>query len=400
MDVFVARQPIFNRHRRIFAYELLFRNGMSNAFPGVDGDEATSSLLSSSFFTVGIEQITGGYKAFINFTEEMLLRGVPLMFCCRSIVVEILEDVAPRQEVVAACQNLVNKGYVLALDDFVYSSEWIPLLELTRIIKVDFGQSSNEQLLELVELSQKYHCKLLAEKIETHEDYARAVSMGFVYFQGYFFAKPEVLKNKEISSSQLIYLRLIMEINRSEFEVKTIEGLIKQDVAISYKLLKCINSAYYSRLQPLSSIRQAIAYLGEEGVRMFVSLIATSKLSENKPNELIRLSCVRARFLELLGKELRQDQGGFFLLGLFSLLDAMLDSPMEPLIKKLHLSDDILQALVHQTGPLFPCLQLIQFYETGRWSELDAAIQQLKIESENITTYYLDAVRWSGYFVG
>jgi len=184
---------------------------------------------------------------------------------------------------------------VLALDDFVYSSEWIPLLELAKIIKVDFAQSSNEQLLELVELARKYHCKLVAEKIETHEDYARADSMGFVYFQGYFFAKPEVLKNKEISSSQLIYLRLIMEINRSEFEVKTIEGLIKQDVAISYKLLKCINSAYYSRLQPLSSIRQAIAYLGEEGVRMFVSLIATSKLSENKPNELIRLSCVRIR---------------------------------------------------------------------------------------------------------
>ena len=224
--------------------------------------------------------------------------------------------------------------------------------------------------------------------------------MVFVYFQGYFFATPEVLKNKEISSSQLICLRLIMEINRSEFEIKTIENLIKQDVAISYKLLKCINSAYYSRLQPLSSIRQAIAYMGEEKARMFVSLIATSKLSENKPDELIRLSCIRARFLELLGKELRQDQGGFFLLGLFSLLDAMLDSPLESLIEKLHLSDEIIQALVHQAGPLFPCLQLVQFYEAGRWSELDAVIQQLKIESKNIATYYMDAVRWSGYSVG
>ena len=190
--------------------------------------------------------------------------------------------------------------------------------------------------------------------------------MGFVYFQGYFFAKPEVLKNKEISSSQMIYMQLIMEVNRAEFEINKLESLIKQDVAISYKLIKYLNSAYYSRLQPLSSIRQAIAFLGERGTKMFVSLIATSKLSENKPDELIRVSCIRARFLELLGKELKQDQGTFFLLGLFSLLDAMLDASMESLMKQLPISAEITQALVYKTGPLFPYLQLIQLYEAGQ----------------------------------
>lgn len=399
MDVFVARQPIFNRHRRIFAYELLFRDGNSNVFPGVDGDEATSSLLSSSFFTVGIEQIASGHRAFINFTEEMLLRGVPSMFPARSVVVEILEDVEPTEEVIAACSTLVSKGYMLALDDFVYSRDRIPLLELAKIIKIDFTQSSNEQILELVAISQKYHCKLLAEKIETYEEYYRASRMGFVYFQGYFFAKPEVLKNKEISSSQLIYMRLIMEVNRAEFEIKKLESLIKQDVAISYKLIKYLNSAYYSRLQPLSSIRQAIAFLGELGIKMFVSLIATSKLSENKPDELIRTSCIRARFLELLGKELHQDQGIFFMLGLFSLLDAILDTPMESLLKQLPVSEGIKEALVYKTGSLFPYLQLIQLYESGQWSELDQIMTHLDLENTNIMDFYLDAVCWSGYLL-
>ena len=169
MDVFVARQPIFNRHRRIFAYELLFRDGESNAFPGIDGDRATSRLLSSSFFTVGIKQITSGNRAFINFTKDMLLRGIPAMFPPQLVVVEILEDVQPTEEVVSACQILVDKGYMLALDDFVYSGEYAPLLEIAKIIKVDFMQSSMNQIRQLVEMSQKYHCKLLAEKIETYE---------------------------------------------------------------------------------------------------------------------------------------------------------------------------------------------------------------------------------------
>jgi len=167
MDVYVARQPIFNRHRRIFAYELLFRNGMSSAFPGVDGDEDTSSLLSSSFFTVGIEQITSGRKAFINFTEDMLTHGIPSMFPANRVVVEVLEDVEPTAEVIAVCRELVSQGYTLALDDFVYRENLTPLIELAAIIKVDFRLTPIEQLKEMVATLKGYPCKLLAEKIET-----------------------------------------------------------------------------------------------------------------------------------------------------------------------------------------------------------------------------------------
>lgn len=372
---------------------------MSNAFPGVDGDEATSSLLSSSFFTVGIEQISSGHKAFINFTEDMLARGIPSMFPKDCVVVEVLEDVQPTDEVVVACRELKNKGYTLALDDFVYTDNLTPLIELAEIIKVDFRLTPIDQIKEMVETLKKYPCKLLAEKIETYDEFAMAAYLGFVYFQGYFFSKPEVLKNKDIPSSQLALMQLIVEVNRADFEVQDIEKLVNQDISISFKLLKYLNSAYYSRLQPISSIRQAIAYLGERGTRLFVSLIATSKLSEHKPDELIRTSCIRARFLEHIAKECKMDSGDLFMLGLFSLLDAMLDSSMEILMKQLPISEDIVQALVHKTGRLFPYLHLIQLYEYGDWKELDTAMVQLNLDEHKIMDFYLDAVHWAENFI-
>ncbi|MDD3816366.1 MAG: HDOD domain-containing protein, partial [Desulfocapsaceae bacterium] len=220
-----------------------------------------------------------------------------------------------------------------------------------------------------------------------------------VYFQGYFFSKPEVLKNKDIPSSQLSLVQLIVEVNRAEFEVGDIEKLVNQDISISFKLLKYLNSAYYSRLQPISSIRQAIAYLGERGTRLFVSLIATSKLSDHKPDELIRTSCIRARFLERIGEDCNQDKGDLFMLGLFSLLDAMLDASMEVLMTQLPISEEITDALVHNSGSLFPYLQLIQLYEAGEWGKLDRAMGALNLDEHKIMDFYLDAVHWADNFI-
>ncbi len=396
----MARLPVFNRHRHIFAYELVFKNGTSNLFPGIDKAAPPSKLLSSSFFTVGIEQLASGHKAVVNFSRDMLLQGIPAKFSARSTVVMLLDDVRPDEEVLDACRLLVHHGYMLALDKFVYTEDSISLLELVKIIRVDFLHNSSEQIIELVGIAKKYQCKLFADKIDTYADYNRAYNQDFVYFQGSFFTKPENLLNKQISSSQMIYMQLIMEVNRAEFQIKKLESLLKQDAVISYKLLKYLNSATYSRLQPLSSIRQAIAFLGERGTRMFISLIATSSLTEGKPDELIRLSCVRARFLELIGKELHQDHGLFFLLGLFSLLDAILDAPMKSLIKQLPVAQDINQALVHDAGPLFPFLHLIKLYEAGQWRELESVMAQLNMDGTKIMNYYLDALRWSEYFIG
>jgi len=190
-------------------------------------------------------------------------------------------------------------------------------------------------------------------------------------------------------------MQLIVEVNRDEFEVKDIEKLVNQDISISFKLLKYLNSAYYSRPLPISSIRQAIAFLGERGTRLFVSLIATSKLSEHKPDELIRTSCIRARFLERIGEVCKLDKGDLFMLGLFSLLDAMLDVSMEVLMTQLPISEEITQALVHKSGSLFPYLLLIQLYEAGEWIKLDRLMGTVNLDEHKIMDFYLDAVHWA-----
>lgn len=398
MDVFVARQPIFNRHKRIFAYELLFRTSMANAFPEVDGETATSSLLSSTFMTIGIDNISGGHKVFINFTEELLLRGTPTLLPKDKILVEVLEDVTPSPDIIEACLALQKKGYELALDDFVFKKNLIPLIKISQIIKVDFRLTPKEEIRQLVEALSAYPCKLLAEKVETYEEFQHALALGFSYFQGYFFSKPEILRNKDISSSQLTIMQLICEVNRVEFDVTTLEKLINKDVSISYKLLNYLNSAFFSRLQPLSSIRQAIAYLGERGIRLFVSLVATSHLASKKPDELMKASIVRARFLEQLGDEVKKTSGEFFMLGLFSLIDAMLDNSMEYLIRQLPLTADVSEALVKRSGPLFPYLMLVELYEVGDWDEIERTLAVMHLKGERIIEFYLDALKMAdGY---
>lgn len=395
MDVFVARQPIFDVQKKLYAYELLFRSGESNGFPDIDGETATSSLLSSSFFTVGIEKIGAGKLVFINFTEDLLLRGTPQLFPPDKMMVEILEDVNPGPDIVRACQQLKDKGYSLALDDFIYSKQFEELLYLSEIVKIDFRLTPVETLGEMVETLKKYNCKLLAEKVETYDEFYQAVELGFDYFQGYFFAKPEVLKNKDLSSSQLGMLRLISKVNTEEFDAEALAKLVSQDVSITYKLLKFINSSHFSRLQPLSSIRQAISFLGENGFKMFFSLIATSKLSENKPGELIRTSIVRARFLEQIGLELKKDSSEFFLLGLFMSIDAMLDQSIESVIGNMPLSERLKEALVSRRGELFAFVRLIEAYEAGNWVAFRFVLKKLGLTGKLITSFYLEALAWA-----
>lgn len=396
MDVFVARQPIFNVRKKIHAYELLFRTGMANVFPDMDGETATSSLLSSSFFTIGIEQISGGNKAFINFTEDLLLKETPTMFPAGNIMVEILEDVTPNKAIIESCKSLVSKGYELALDDFVFTEAWRPLVAMAKVIKIDFRLTGMDEISQVVEIIKPYGCKLLAEKIETYDEFQQAKDMGFVYFQGYFFAKPEVLKNKDIPSSKLTLLQLITEVNRTEFDMDKLERLINQDVSVSFKMLKYLNSAFFYRVQPISSIRQAIAFLGERGVRQFVSLVVTSKLSESKPPELIRTSIIRARMLELIAEELgKSNSSDYFMLGLFSLIDAMLDNSMDYLMEQLPLTDGVKDALCHQEGRMYPYLEVVETYEAGHWERFDEILDTIGVAPSRYPGFYMDAVGWA-----
>lgn len=201
MDVYVARQPIFGSDKKLYGYEVLFRNGISNLFPGIDGSTASSSVLSSTFLSIGIEALTAGAPAFINFPKELILNRTPLLFSPESLVIEILEDVDPSEEVVEACRDLVSKGYVIALDDFVYSAEYSRLLALSKIVKLDFRALPSDKLRSAVRNLAPFAVQLLAEKVETREEFLRARKMGFSLFQGYFFSRPEVIRGKHVTAA-------------------------------------------------------------------------------------------------------------------------------------------------------------------------------------------------------
>jgi EAL and modified HD-GYP domain-containing signal transduction protein len=396
MEVYVARQPIFDKNKKIYGYELLFRDGIANFFPEIDGDTATSKVLSNSFFALGIDRITGGKRAFINFTRELLVLKIPTMFPREKIMVEILEDVKPDEQVVSACKEMAQDGYRIALDDFCYKPDLQPLIDLAKIVKIEFMLYSIEKVKEQVDKLAVHNVNLLAEKLENEEAFQLASKMGFEYFQGYFFSKPQVMEGKDIAPSKLSLLQIIAEVNKADFKFEELEKLIVRDVSTSYKLMRYINSAYFRRVQEISSIKQAITLLGEKEVRRFISLIALAQLASDKPDELIRTSIIRARFCELLGKYIgSMDESELFTVGLFSLIDAILDDTMANIMEKLPFSKAIKGALVYKEGELSDYLNLVSNYEIGGWKAVSETVTKIGVSEEKIPEFYMDAIGWA-----
>jgi c-di-GMP-related signal transduction protein len=397
MDIYVARQPIFDIKKCIFGYELLFRSDMSNYFPEIEKNSATSKLLSNSFFNIGIEKITGSNLAFINFPQELLLKQLPLMFSQDKLVVEILETVQPIKDVIEACQEIALNGYIIVLDDFFYKPTLEPLIEVADIIKIDVQATPLEGVGDIVKKMTANGVDLLAEKVESHDEFKKALDMGFRYFQGFFFSKPEVLKSREIPTSQMHLLEIMAEVNKEDFEFNKLEKMIIRDAAISYKLMRLINSAFYKRAKQISSIRQAIVMIGETGVRRFLSLIAMAGLTSGKPDELIKVSLIRAKFCELLGTQTggRIDPSELFTLGLFSLIDAIMDDSMENLMSQIPLSSSIKDVLISKNGDLGNFLVLIESYEKGDWQQIQKVAHNMGIDENDLPRYYMESLSWA-----
>jgi c-di-GMP-related signal transduction protein len=397
MDIYVARQPIFDIKKCIFGYELLFRADIANFFPEIEGDSATSKLLSNSFFNIGIEKIAGSNLAFINFTQELLLQQLPLMFSQDRLVVEILENVQPERDVIEACQEIALNGYIIVLDDFFYKPSLEPLIDVADIIKIDVKATPLEEVGDLVKKMTKRGVDLLAEKVETYDEFNKALEMGFRYFQGFFFSKPVVLAGKEISTPQMQLLEIMAEVNKEDFEFNRLEKMIVRDASISYKLMRLINSVYFRRAKEISSIRQAIVMIGEAGIRRFLSLISMAGLAANKPDELIKVSLVRAKFCELLGNHPGRstETSELFTLGLFSLIDAIMDDSMENLMSQIPLSSNIKEVLISGTGNLSGYLSLVESYEKGDWEEIEEATKIIGIAQDNLPRQYIESLSWA-----
>ncbi len=394
MDIYIARQPIFTRKKEIHAYELLFRGGLDNCFPDIDGDTATSRVISNAFFTSGMEQITGGKVAFINFPKHLIVKKIPLFLPPQITTVEILEDVVPDGELLACCREFLSRGYVIALDDFEDHPCLEPLIDLAHIIKIDFMKSSHDQIAEYANRFLPQGKKLLAEKVETDQEFQRALDLGYSYFQGYFFSKPQVIRDTEIPALKMNLLRIMGEARRDDYDVNKLESFIEKDVGISYKLLRYLNSPFFRRRNEITSIRQAIVMLGEKGIRSFLSVIILSELSQDKPDELIKSSVIRARMFEQLGRVKRggPDPSELFTLGLFSHIDAILDNTMENVMMRLPLADEIKKTLTGTRTPLREYFDLVTNYQVGSWEAAEAMAVKLQIPRDTLPSLYLDAL--------
>ena len=398
-SVFVARQPILDVHGRVGAYELLFRErDMTHAGDHIDGDAATASVIATSMLVVGLDELTDGKPAYINFTRNLLLGGVPSMLPANRVTVEVLESVVPDADVIAACRQLKQDGYVIALDDFVFAEQYRPLIGLADIIKVDFQQTRTlEERRAVIQQCDSDTVRFLAEKVETHEDFRQARELGYTLFQGFFFRTPDVVQRHDVPASKLQCMRLIKEIHRPDAEIDNLEQIICHDVALSYKLLRFINSAYFGLQVRIESIRHALTLLGMRDVQKWASIVVLSTIGEDKPQELLISSLVRARFCEQLATHLGMAarQSDLFLLGLFSCIDAFMDQPMDELVAELPLGDDVRAALLGAPNRFRDVLELVRMYETGQWESTAQRAATLELDDALLPDLFLPAVKWA-----
>lgn len=398
MQVHVARQAILNRKKQTVAYELLFREGAANAFPkDTDSKVATSRLILNQHLNVGFSKITGGKRALINFCEKGIIDELPALLPNQEVIPEILEHATPGDALYCACQKLAENGYRLALDDFEYTPDWNRFFKYIRLIKFDIQVTPLDDVAPQMEaLSQYKNIKFLAEKVETQEDFQRCMDMGFEFFQGYFFCKPEMIANRDISANYHVVMAVYSEILQPNISYDRLTASFELDVSLTYKLLKFINSAAFQLQENVSSIKQALIYLGEARARQFITLIATAHLAEGKPLELIKTSIIRAKMCELVAA--RTDDlpaTAAFLLGLFSLVDAILDKPMEEIVASLPFDDEIKNALLGFKCPMYHLLSLVKAYESGSWYQSQRLANVVQISESLLPIFYKDALAWS-----
>ena len=397
-EVFIGRQAILDQQKKVYAYEILFRSGFQNAFdPNLDGNVATQSVMVGAMLDFGMKKLVSDRKAFINFTEQNLLNRAPKLLPNESVVVEILETVQATPEILEVVRELKEAGYKIALDDFVLSPGYEPLIEMADIIKVDFRITDSPKERKKMREILPSHVRLLAEKIETEEEFQQAVDFGYVFFQGYFFCKPTVLHQRNLSGNALSRMRLLKEVNRPDVDFTAVTKVISSDTNLVHKLLTFINSAGIGLSNHVSNLKQATLLLGAIGVRRWVTLISLQTISEDKPSELFTLSLLRAKFCELIvceltSKKLTPDTG--FLVGIFSLLDVLLSLPMEEVLKEVALADDLNAALLGDDNELRRVLDLVIAYEQGDWDAVLTRAKHLNIAPDHLKANYDTALEW------
>jgi len=392
-DLFVGRQPIFNRKLRTYAYELLFRSGHEAQANVVCGDTATSQVLVNALSEIGLENLAGSHQAFINVTDKLLLECDLAAMLPKQCALEILETVVPTPEIVASVQRLSDAGYYIVLDDFEYSDAMIPLLELADLVKLDVRLLKEEGVRQQLEQLASYDLKLLAEKVETPVEFNIYQDMGFDFFQGYFFAKPSVVQVQAIPASNLAIMELISKVNDPEISMAELGEVISRDASLSVKTLRYVNSPAVGLAAEVSSINQALALLGLDTIRQWVMILTLTSVDlEDKSPELFVMMLTRARLCQLLAdKAGLENPGIYFTIGLLSAIDVLMDAPMDQLINPLPLTQEVKSALLDFEGTGGAILRSAMALEQGMLNEI--VFTQLTMDQLNEA--YLEALRWA-----
>lgn len=391
---YIARQPIFDLAKQTIGYELLFRDGEANAFPNVDADEATSKLILQHHLLLGVEKVTANKLAFINFAEETLLHHFPTSIKPESMVIEVLETVPPSPELLHTMRYLKQQGYQLALDDHDFDPKWDAFLPYISYLKVDIQQFNMLEISRHLRRVAEYPFILLAERVETREQFEQLKVLGFQLFQGYFFARPEMLKHKQLSPNKANLLSLMAEASAASIQFDRLAEICQRDLGLSYKLLRFINHS--GQGQTISSVKHAMVYMGEAELKKFIALLTLANLQDNAPNELLRQALVRARFCDALARHSGLDNNppSSFITGLFSNVHIIVEQPLSELLAQLPLINSVKQALLARTGQLGHFLLLIEALEQANWPLSEQLLNVLPANID-IVDVYTEAITWA-----
>src|SRR3954452_1297769 len=391
-DIFVARQPIYDRELEVFAYDLLFSSGDADAaHTDIDSEAATSTVIVNTFASMGLTDLVGNRPAAMTVSKSFLLDAGSLQLPAERLILELRRDVKAEDEVLAALSELKVRGYTLAIDDFVATPERQPLLELADIVKLDIQALGQQALWQHSGQLQGGGAKLVAKRVETHEELEFSRNLGFEYYQGQFLCQPKLVTKRTVPTNRMAKLAMLAELNRPDADFDSLEKLIGHDVGLSYRFLRYINSAFFSLPHKVGSIRQALVLLGINAVKRWATLLAMAEV-DDKPNELIVTALVRAKMCELAAGSLpAREREEFFTTGMFSVVDALLDSPMDVVLASLPLSDEVKAALHRHQGPKGVVLSAVLAYEQARFEDLKALVPPGASTQE----MYTESIAWA-----
>jgi c-di-GMP-related signal transduction protein len=392
---FLARQPILTHERRLYAYEILSRYGPENYCRPKPG-AAISENAMDELFLIGIRTMTDGLPAFVNCTREFLVQDYLTLMPRELVVGEILETVVPDTEVLNACKRMKDLGYRLALDDYCDLPETRALLDIADFVKVDVLLMSMDEQKRVVHECHKRGIPAIAEKVETEQQFQGCREIGYDFFQGYFFCRPQIVGRRSVPANKTVYLQLLQAANEPVFNLQKISNIFKRDVSLSYRLLRYLNSAAFAFRAEIHSIPHALSLLGEISMRKWVSLVSVAALGDAVADSLLRLPLLRAMFCELIGIKVGmiREVNELFLLGLLSVMDVLLNVPMAVVMQDIAVGDEIKNALLGRDSRYRPIFEVVLDYESGTWEQLEESCRRCGLHENFLPDLYLQSVRW------